>query len=151
MLLFLVTPCRLLIHSDHSTYDTALALKALDLFMADCDKREAKKINSITYSRITDMAAMYRIFCALPMHRPQFSFSYATNAATIPHMHTFAWKIFLRSGELLAGVADKSREPAWYALDDLSQFKMPNGRKDIAWLNRADVAVSDFLLSNHYP
>ena len=135
-----------LISRHFSTYDTAMVLKSLDLHLSSCDKDEAKKMEPISYSRITDLAAMYRIFVALCMHRPNFSWTYASAATIMHYKETWAWRYFTRTSEILAKMTDKSRAGIWRSFDDLNQFRMPTGKKDLEWLKRADGAVSE----SHY-
>lgn len=63
--------------------DIALILKSLDLYLANCGKVEAAKLNSITYSRITDMAAMYRILAAVQLHKPAQSLRYSSSTEVL--------------------------------------------------------------------
>ena len=119
-----------------------MILKSLDLHLASCDKDEAKKMEPISYNRITDMAAMYRIYLALFMHRPSFSRTYALVAAVKDYKDTRAWRTYHRSSKILAELVEERRAGIWRSFDDLNQFRMPTGKKDVEWLKRADGAVS---------
>ena len=119
-----------------------MILKSLDVHLASCDKDEAKKMEPISYSRITEMAAMYRIYLALFMHQPSFSRTYACVAAVKDYKETREWRLFHRSEEILTELLAERRAGIWRSFEDLNQFRMPTGKKDAEWLKRADGAVS---------
>lgn len=49
----------------------------------------------------------------------------------------------MRSSEILDELIDERRAVIWRSFDDLNQFRMPTGKKDLGWLKRADAAVSE--------
>ena len=89
------------------------------------------------------MAAMYRIYVALCMHQPSFSATYACVAAVEHCKETLAWKWLMRGTEILDKLTDERRAVIWRSFDDLNQFRMPTGNKNLEWLKRADGAVSE--------
>lgn len=133
-----------LISLHYGNYDTALVLRSLDMHLGSCNKSEAAKINDITYSRITDMAAMCRIYLAILMHRPPFSVEYGKAFSWKDCDTSRTWRLSNRSSDVLDMLVDEKRARLWRTLEDLNQFRMPTGKKDNVWLEGADRAVSDF-------
>ena len=119
-------------------------LRSLDMYLGSCSKSEAAKINDITYRRITDMAAMYRIYLAVIMHRPSFSVEYGKASSWKDCDTSRTWRLSFRSSDVLDMLSDEKSARLWRTLENLNQFRMPLGKKDNVWLEGADRAVSDF-------
>lgn len=117
-------------------------LKSLDLYLATCSKTEAAKIDAITYSRITDMAAMYRILVALRMHRPTPSLHYSSITECIKWRDAPKWRLWPVEKDILRIMEDPRQFRSWKALSKLENFRMPTGKRDEDWIKRADSAVS---------
>ena len=119
-------------------YNIALILKSLDLYLGECQKKDAEKINAISYSLITDMAAMYRIWSALRMHRPSQSFPYTKIEEILKKRHSKTWRLWRVQTKLMEWDKDPQKPPLGNALDNFNKFKMPMGKKTQEWLDRAD-------------
>ena len=89
------------------------------------------------------MAAMYRIYLAIMMHRPPFSVKYGKAFSWKDCDTSRRWRILNRSTDVLDMLVDEKRARLWRTLEDLNQFRMPTGKKDYVWLEGADRAVSD--------
>ena len=121
-------------------WDMALVLKSLDLYLAKCGTKEARKIDPIVDSKTADIAAMYRILTAVRMHRPK-----------PPLLYTLSTEIPSKTGKGTLRIwpyRDKLKElfenPRSFhfrqTLDSLDKFKIPKGEKNEQWLDRADSA-----------
>ena len=117
-------------------------LESLDQYLATCSKMEAAKIDAITYSRITDMAVIYRIMAALQMHRPTPSVHYSS-VEQVRKTHDYRWwRVRRHCNEMSKMLEDPRRFRFGSALSNLDKFRMPTGEKTQEWLDRADGAVS---------
>ncbi|KAL8966046.1 MAG: hypothetical protein Q9183_003546, partial [Haloplaca sp. 2 TL-2023] len=128
-------------HPDFANHDSNVhaALLSLDTHLATCSKEEAAKLDSMTYSRFSDFAALRRILTAFQMHRPSLSYKHLTKSEIPTYRDSFGWRI-LRLGERSSAEHEKefSRGPLGSTVKDLNVFKMPTGRRDAGWLQKAE-------------
>ena len=111
-------------------WDMALILKSLDLYLAKCGTREAKKIDPMVYCKITDIAALYQILTAIRMHRPTLSFRYTSSTLVLSKI-----------GRKLKEVFENPRLFHFRrSFNNLDKFKFPSGKKNEQWLDRAHSA-----------
>ena len=120
--------------------DIALILKSLDLHLANCGKLEAAKLNSMTYSRITDMAAMYRIQAAVQMHRPAQSPLYTSSTEASKTRNSAFWRIASQDYKIIKLFDDPRQFRFQGALNDLDKYRMPKGVKNRQWQIACDAA-----------
>lgn len=121
-------------------WDMALVLKSLDLHLAKCGTKEARKIDPIVYSKITDLAAMYRILTAVHMHRPTPSLLYTLSTEIPSKTGTGTWRAWPHLDKMKQVFEDPQSFRFWHKLDSLDNFKIPKGKKNEEWLDRADSA-----------
>lgn len=124
------------------SYDIAIILKSLDLYLRKCRKAEAGKIDYITYNRVTDLAAAYRILAALRMHRPFISVRYISETEIIKTRDTLTWRLWRHDDEIAEVLDDLRKFRFGTAFHNLDRYRMPRGKKDQQWLERANSAVS---------
>jgi len=112
------------------------------MYLTRCGQTEASKIDAVTYSRITDMAAMYKVLAAIRMHRPSPSAHYSSVDEILKTHNSEKWRLWRRLTEVNEIVDDPRHFDFGNALGNLEVFRMPTGKKTQDWLNRADGAVS---------
>jgi len=112
------------------------------MYLTSCGQAEASKIDAVTYSRITDMAAMYNVLAAIRMHRPSPSAHYSSVNEILKTYNSERWRLWRRYTEINTMVDDSRHFNFGNALGDLEIFRMPTGKKTQDWLDRADRAVS---------
>ncbi|KAL8836359.1 MAG: hypothetical protein Q9170_002932 [Blastenia crenularia] len=120
--------------------DIAVLLKSLDLYLANCSRTEAAKIDAITYSHLTDMAAMYRVLATLRMHRPAHSLEYTQIEFIKKTRDSQAWRLLSHNQEWQKIVQDPRQFRFGSALENLNKYRMPTGKKTQQWLESADHA-----------
>lgn len=130
--------------------DHTVLLKSLDHYLAHCGKTEAAKIDPITYVAITDLAAVYRVYRALRMHRPTPCSRYETeDEARKTYKESYIWTMLDNLKEISKASHDPRRRQYGNEFENLNQFRMPTGKKTHEWLDRADNAVSGSPLRYH--
>ena len=112
------------------------------MYLTRCGQTEASKTDAVTYSRITDMAAIYKILAAIRMHRPSPSAHYSSVDEILKTHIPGNWRLWLRLTEANAIVDDSRHFGFGTALNNLENFRMPMGKKTQDWLDRADRVVS---------
>lgn len=117
-------------------------MKSLDVYLASCAKSEAEKIDFVIYSRITDIAAMHRIFMMLMMHRPAITLDPPQTMDVIKHHESRAMRLWHRVTAMSKMLDDPRLWNLGHTFDSLEAFRMPSGKRDLVWLSRADHAVS---------
>lgn len=122
--------------------DIAIILNSLDIYLSECGKTEAGKIDFITYNRITDMAAMYRILAALRMHRPSMSLRYTYVEEVMKTRDSATWRLWRHKEKILEIMEDPQKFRFGTAFHNMERYRMPSGKKTEQWLDRADSAVS---------
>lgn len=112
------------------------------MHLARCGKAEASSIDAVTYSRITDMAAMYSVLAAIRMHRPTPTFHYDFDDEISKTHNSEKWRLSRHYTEINKIIDDPRHFSFGTALGNLEIFRMPTGKKTQDWLHRADRAVS---------
>lgn len=109
---------------------------------------EAAKIDAFTYSRITDVAAMYRILAAVHLHRPAPVMHFPTMEEMKTHKSAY-WRLADRYDGIRAASQDPRRFRMGDTLKHLDCCLMPTGKKTQRWLHQADNAVSISFIRSH--
>lgn len=88
------------------------------------------------------MAAAYRILAALRMHRPSISLRYTSVTEVMKTRDSPTWRLW-RHKIKIAGILDNPRKFRFgTAFHNLDRYRMPSGKKNEQWLDRANSAVS---------
>ncbi|KAI4196094.1 MAG: hypothetical protein LQ350_006791 [Teloschistes chrysophthalmus] len=122
-------------------HDNADLLKALDNHLAVSKKSEAGKIDFMVYTKITETAALQRVLAALRMHRPMIPLEYGfIKEAMKLHDLPFRWRFQPSAIAFQALWSEPKNLRLGNMLNSLDKFRMPSGKKDLQWLERADNA-----------
>jgi len=133
------------------SYDIAIILKSLDLYLCECGKAEAGKIDFITYNKITDMAATYRILAALRMHRPSVSLRYSSLTEVMKTRDSTTSRLWRHKEKMLEILENPRKFRFGTAFHILDKYRMPSGKKNEQWLDRANSAVSFHTFAKTLP
>ncbi|KAI9704318.1 MAG: hypothetical protein M1836_007179 [Candelina mexicana] len=113
-----------------SMFDYPDVLSLLDSYLVQCSHAEAARLDQTCYSIISDMAAAYQMLNMLGLHRP-----------------TFVWPVSMCvEGLSFIAMTDQLKVFSQLSLGryilDLDVFRKQKGKKELAWLTRADAARS---------
>jgi hypothetical protein len=88
------------------------------------------------------MAAAYRILAALRMHRPSISLRYTSVTEVMKTRDSPTWRLW-RHKIKIAGILDNPRKFRFgTAFHNLDRYRMPSGKMNEQWLDRANSPVS---------
>ena len=138
----------LLVLDQKSRVPVSLEFTNLLLFLDDhlskCSRSEATKIDQISYHRLSDLAALHKLLDIVRMHLPAVKPMVSTKEA-LGFRNTPAWR-WHENEEIAAAMGDPRQAGVGTILDDLERFRMPTGKRDLNWLNRADAARQELSL-----
>lgn len=99
----------------------------------------------MVYTKITETAALQRVLAALRMHRPMIPLEYGfIKEAMKLHDLPFRWRFQPSAIAFQALWSEPKNLRLGNMLNSLDKFRMPSGKKDLQWLERADNAVRIF-------
>ena len=125
---------------DQFPWDIAFVLQQLDDHLARSSRAEAARIGPIAHGYVSEVAAIHQILSNLRLHRPFYP---TVSLSDAKNEDRLLWRFMIK----MPGEDELHRDPVkcGQAIQPLSRFRMPKGRRDKAWLSSADGARKELV------